>query len=240
MSLEQRFFDPLAFGGATFLIGGVLIGSIYPFANVQEWQRVFSCKDSKIAKRAYLYGIPLVFFYVGSAVFFGLAAKVLLPNVSSEQALLELINKTLPVGVIGISFACIISVIMSSVDSLLVGATATLANDILPHIKISNNQSKEKYLSISSLRVVSFLITLPCALIVYLYPSIVSLSIIASFLLLCFSSVIILGLLGVKLTQKKVINSMILGIIGLFVGWYYLGTSSFLVIFFGAVVGILI
>ena len=103
------------------------------------YQRVFACKDTATAKRAwFLAGIleyPLMAF---SGVILGMCARVLLPESDAEMAVPAMIRDLLPIGITGIIIAAYFSAIMSTADSCLMAASGHLTQDILK----KNNTSK--------------------------------------------------------------------------------------------------
>ena len=96
------------------------------------YQRMFACRDTAAAKRAwYLAGFleyPLMAF---SGVFLGMCARVLLPEMEAEMAVPAMIRDLLPIGITGVIIAAYFSAIMSTADSCLMAASGNLTQDVL-------------------------------------------------------------------------------------------------------------
>lgn len=226
IQLEPRYYDPTAFGGIPFLVGSAFIGCLYSLVNVNEWQRVFSAGSTSIAKKVYIYAIPFEFMLVAIAIILGLLARSLQIESAPDQALFELMKSTLPPGVLGLGYACIIALVMSSIDSLIIAATATLSRDLLPLLPID----AFKQPSMVSLRISGLLFGLTCAAFASLYPSIVDLTVLAAYVSLCFAPSILLTLLGLRFNPTYVAASALCSLLSLICTWPLLGKNSFVVL----------
>jgi Na+/proline symporter len=132
-------------------------------------------------------------------------------------------RQVLPSGVLGLAYASIFAVVMSTVDSLIVAGTATLSCDILPAFRRSES-------SLTGLRIFAVLIGAAALGIAYIFPSIVQLSVIAAFTSLCFAPAMLVGLFNWKVSPNAVFVSMILALIALFLGQSTLGNLNFIAI----------
>ncbi|TVP00115.1 sodium:solute symporter family protein [Shewanella algae] len=96
------------------------------------YQRMFACKDSATAKRAwYLAGVLEYPLMAISGVLLGMCARVMLPHMDSEMAVPAMIRDLLPMGFTGLIIAAYFSAIMSTADSCLMAASGNLTQDLL-------------------------------------------------------------------------------------------------------------
>lgn len=99
-----------------------------------RYQRLYSCKDAKTAKRGTLLClIPLHFFYM-IILLLGTCAYILLPDIKSDAAFSTLLLEYLPVGLRGIVFASLLAAIMSTCDSYLLCAASNVSVDIYQNL----------------------------------------------------------------------------------------------------------
>jgi len=105
-----------------FFLGETLIP---PYVN-----RAFMAKDSAHAKRGFMLsgGFSIAWFFVCATI--GILALVALPE-SAENPYLGAMKTFLPVGLLGLAVGAMISIIMSSQDSILNAASVSFNNDIL-------------------------------------------------------------------------------------------------------------
>ncbi|RIL09150.1 MAG: hypothetical protein DCC75_07225 [Proteobacteria bacterium] len=227
--LPDSFFDPMAFGGAVFFFGSLVLGMLYPLSNTVEWQRVYAAGSPSVARRAYLWSVPFIFFFVGIAIIVGLFAARHFPGLPPDQSFIYVMQNALPAGVRGLAIASIVALVCSSVDSLLVSAAAVMARDLLP---IATQRPLNSWIEMRKLRLLSVLFGAVCLLVAIAAPSIVELSIFGAFLYLCFSATVLAALFGWKVSPRAVQASIYLGISGLAVSWVLIGKNSFVVVVF--------
>jgi SSS family solute:Na+ symporter len=108
----------------------VLIGSAY-VVGPDIYSRLFSAKNPRTAQRSVLLTalilIPLAF----SIVIIGMAARVLAPSLSGEEALPYMIREVLPQGINGLVMAALLCALMSSADTVLLTASTIFSMDIV-------------------------------------------------------------------------------------------------------------
>ena len=128
--LPASYFDVTAIGGSTiftyFLIYffGIIIGQ-------DIWQRVFTARNGKVAKRAGLgAGLYCMCYSVAGAVI-GMSSRVVLPDLAiPDNAFATVTKEVLPVGVTGLVLAAALAAVMSTASACLLGAATILANDV--------------------------------------------------------------------------------------------------------------
>ncbi len=111
------------------------------------WQRVFTARNDRVAKWAGLGASAYCFLYGLAGAFIGMAAKVLLPDISArDQVYTQVVRHVLPEGLSGLVVAGALAAIMSTSSGALI-ATATVAKeDILrafrrrPHVDAAGDE----------------------------------------------------------------------------------------------------
>jgi SSS family solute:Na+ symporter len=107
----------------------ILVGATY-VVGPDMYSRLFCARDEKVAKKsalsAALITIPLAFIIV----LIGMGAKVLFPEIGSEQALPTVIKEVLPIGVTGLVVAAFLAAVMSSADTCLLTTSTIFTVDV--------------------------------------------------------------------------------------------------------------
>jgi SSS family solute:Na+ symporter len=122
------------------IVGYIFTNLVFTLAGAEIWQRAFASKNGKVAQRGTLFGTLIYGLTIISTLIIGLCAVVLIPNLMDlygtyDAAVPALVLKTLPVGLIGITIAGLLSILMSSSDSYLLISTQTITNDIIRSFK---------------------------------------------------------------------------------------------------------
>ncbi|AIL63021.1 sodium:solute symporter [Pseudomonas alkylphenolica] len=108
---------------------GILIGQ-------DIWQRVFTARDEKVAKRAgTVAGVYCVIYGLVCAVI-GMAAHVLLPDLANaNNAFAAIVKSALPDGIRGLVIAAALAAMMSTASAGLLAASTVLTEDLLPKLR---------------------------------------------------------------------------------------------------------
>ncbi|MET3112417.1 SSS family solute:Na+ symporter [Pedobacter sp. CG_S7] len=126
------------------------------FVGMTLYQRIFSCRDEKAAKKAwFIAGVLEWPFMAFTGVILGMLANVavqkgLIPVEGgilhdSEMGLPLLVKNILPIGFTGIVIAAYFSAILSTADSCLMAASGSVVGDLLPKHKKVNNKSVVRF-----------------------------------------------------------------------------------------------
>ncbi len=152
-------------GGLTSMVFGV------QFQN-HLVQRQWAAKDSKTLLSSAALANLTFFVWAAVCVVIGLSGAVAFPSLSSPQSLLPvLIIEVVPAGLSGFVIASLLSIIMSSVDSFLIGVSSSLSKDIVG--VAFPGMGDRRVLQVTRLSAV--LITLLAVGIAVLYPDILGL-----------------------------------------------------------------
>jgi SSS family solute:Na+ symporter len=133
--LPASAFDLTAIGKDT-IITYVLIYTFGVLIGQDIWQRVFTARNSNIAKYAgTAAGVYCVLYGVACAVI-GMAAKVLLPNLDNvNNAFAAVIQFALPDGIRSLVITAAMAAMMSTASAGLLAAASTLSEDLLPKVR---------------------------------------------------------------------------------------------------------
>jgi SSS family solute:Na+ symporter len=129
------------FSGTDLAVYLLLIGLTY-VVGPDLYARLFCASDSKTAKNSTLWAAILLVPFAFMITLIGMAAFVLFPGISSEQAFPSIISGVFPSLVAGIVLAALISAVMSSASATLWSSSTTLSVNILGHFFKSNTEGQ--------------------------------------------------------------------------------------------------
>lgn len=222
-NVPQGHLNPFGFGGVGWMIGVIVLSGFIYLGNTTHWQRIFSAENEKIAKKSFYLSIPFVILLGFIVLFLGLVSSVLLSGIKQEFAIFLLMDKILPPSLVGIGFASILAVIMSSIDSLLVGGSTIIYKGVFKN-KQSNSKKELFYarLITATFGTIGFLIA-------FLIPNVITLSLVVTYLALIFVPPIIAGIYSKKTTSNASFYSIIIPTILLFVLFPFLKENTFVI-----------
>ena len=152
------------------ILGDIVTYLVFTMAGADMWQRAFSAKDRKSAKKGMflgtsVYGVTIILvFFMGIVAHQIVGDNVLGQYGSTDAVVPALAIKVLPAGLTGIALAGMLAVMMSTADSYLLVSVQTCVRDIGKTLNPDMSEKKEMQLS----RI--FSIVLPIgALIIALY-----------------------------------------------------------------------
>lgn len=223
--LPRTYFDPFAYGGVSFFIAGLIFGVGSIFVTMELWQRVYASQTALKAKRALLLSLSIIILFYVISTFFGISMKVLDPNLNDKnQTLFALMIRELPAGFLGFGIAGFMAIFVSTINSTIMVASATLTKNFIINInptKYTDNQ-KLNYGRLS---------TLICGvlglLIAYTSPDLIKLSVNSLFMLLIIVPSIIGGFFWKKATAKGAMYSIILGSLVLIIFFFIDSEKAF-------------
>ncbi len=216
--LPKSYLDPFAFGGVGWFVGIVLLSGWLFLGNTSHWQRIFSAESTTVARKSFILAIPFVLLLSVIILLIGLQAAVLLDISDKNKAIFAFMQKVLPPHWQGIGYAAILAVIMSSIDSYLVGGSAIIYK--LTE-KRGNNVLAARLLTLS-FGILGFLIA-------YLIPDIVKLSLLITYLALIFVPAILAGLYSRKTSPDAAFYSILVPTVVLFALFWRMPKSIFLI-----------
>lgn len=147
-TLPAHFFSLGNIGWVQLLNWGITIIPIW-FVGMTLYQRIFACRDTKTAKRAwYIAGLfewpTMAFLGVGLGLLSRVAAEqgmfaymgmATASAVDAESGLPLLLRTVLPVGLMGLMMSAYFSAILSTADSCLMAASGNVVTDLLGNLR---------------------------------------------------------------------------------------------------------
>ena len=221
-NLDSSLVKPYIDGN---IVGDIVTYLVFTMAGAEMWQRAFSAKDRKSAKKGMflgtaVYGVTIILvFFMGIVAHQIVGDDILAQYGTTDAAVPALAIKVLPAGLTGLALAGMLSVMMSTADSYLLVSVQTCVRDIGKTVKPEMHEKTEMKLS----RIFSIILPIG-ALIIALYMQ-------NAYNILMFSWSFYAAAAGIPafaaLYWKKATKSgIIAGMIGGFVvcvGWKLLG-----------------
>lgn len=179
-SLPSSYFDPFAFGGIEFFIGGLILGIPILLVSMDMWQKIYAAESEKIAKKVFQLGALIIIPFAILPTVLGMMGAVAVPNSDPNSIIFILMTNFLPAGLLGLGLAGILAVVMSTIDSMLMVGTATLTKDFYKTF-INKNADENKMLKMA--RIFTVLFGLLGLVTAFLYPDILQLGLVGTFIL---------------------------------------------------------
>jgi Na+/proline symporter len=223
VNLPKGHLNVFNFGGIIWFIGAMLLGGFVYLGNTTHWQRIFSAETQETAKKSFFFAIPFVTILCVLILFIGLVSTVSLTGINSETAIFSLMNSTLPAILIGMGFATILAVIMSSVDSLMIGGSTIIYNTLMKKRKIKSKKA------LIYARMITILFGMFGFGIAIFVPHIITLGLFALYLSLIFVPPIFAGLYSSKISANAVFYAILISTIILFAVYNIVGKNTFIV-----------
>ncbi len=221
--LPAGHLNPFAFGGISWFIGAILLSGFVYVANASHWQRILSCKDEKTARKSFFWSIPFMIIISAMVLFFGLLSATLLSGINQDAAFYSLMYKILPVGLAGVGFASMLAVIMSSIDSLVVGGSTIIYRAVFKKNQFDNK--KEMLYA----RLITALFGILGGFIAFIIPNIITLSLFVTYLTLIFVPAIFAALYSKKKSANASFYSLLISFILLLILFPIVGKNTFLI-----------
>ena len=118
-----------------------LVGLTY-VVGPDMYSRMFSAKDGQVARKSAFWTAGLLVPLALGITVIGMAAAVLYPKISAEQAFPTVIKGVMPPVLVGIVLAALLSAVMSSAVTCLLSTSTILTVDVIHKIKPSITEDK--------------------------------------------------------------------------------------------------
>src|SRR3989344_3941242 len=203
-NLPMEHFDIFNFAGPLFFFGSILLGGLYVIASMDFWQRIYAARSPKQIRKVFLWSalisIPFYLLPIGLGL---IAFSRFGPGLDPNLALFKIMKETLPTGILGLGYAGLIAAIMSSVDSsILVSASSAVRDFYQPLINPSAGIKETRYFVL--------IFGLASLVTAYFIPDIVSLVLLAIFLLVGMVLPVLGSIFLVKPNERAAFWSMLL------------------------------
>ena len=221
--LPQGHLDPFAFGGISWFVGAILFSGFLYLGNTSNWQRIFSAENEAVAKNSFFWAMPFILLLSMLMLFFGLIAAITLSGINQDKAIFSLMNVILPPSLVGIGFAALLAVTMSSIDSMLIGGSTIIHRVIFKQKNL--NSTKELLYA----KIITVLFGIFGFIAAYFIPSIVTLSLIVTYLALIFVPPIFAGIYSQKISANASFYAILIPSILLFTLYSFMGENTFII-----------
>ncbi len=113
------------------LVNFFLAGILFPFASAELWQRVYAAKSQEVLKKSIVHASVLYLLTGIILLCIGLVIRNTVAGLDPDVALISGLSTLLPVGLSGLAVIVFYSAIMSSADTYLFTANASLIQNLL-------------------------------------------------------------------------------------------------------------
>lgn len=221
LSLPDSYFNPFAYGGVSFFIAGIIFGAGSVFVTMELWQRVYASSSGRVARNALASSIVVIIAFYAISAFFGMSASLLIPNIPNrDQALFFLMKNYLPVGFLGFGLAGFMAVFISTINSTIMVASATLTKDFY-----FGYQGKGNLLIAG--RISTLIVGILGMALAMIVPDLVALSVNSLFMLLILIPSVVGGFFWRRATASGAFWSVVLGAIVMFAFFYTQPETAF-------------
>lgn len=222
--LPSANLNVFSFWWVGFFVWTILFGALIYLPNSAHRQRILSAKNVSVAKNSYYLSFPFILLMMLIIIFLWLLATIFLWEVPKDTAVFELMkhmfsNKWL----LWLGFACVLAVIMSSIDSLLVAWSAIIYTWLFKD-RESNNKKR-----IWFARLLTSWFGLICLVLAILVPDMVTLALFVAYLALIFVPAIIAGLYWSKTSANASFYSILIPTIVLALGYIPVWKNIFVI-----------
>jgi len=222
--LPSQYFDWSSIGGdrifqyfLLFALGMVVAQDI--------WQRLFTARTVKISKYGTVSAGIYSFLYALALSVIGMSTLVVLPNLEdSQNAFANMAMQTLPVGILGLVLAAVVSALMSTASGTLLASSTLIVNDIYKRF-INPNINEKSFIKVS--RMTTFIIgVLTIMFAIWIQDVLVALDVAYAVLSGAIFVPIVLGFYWKRVTAKAAFYSIVVSTIVIFVGLAIEGLTS--------------
>ncbi|WP_427107763.1 sodium:solute symporter [Lysinibacillus xylanilyticus] len=203
------------------------------------WQRVFTARNQKVAKRSAISaGLYSVLYGLVLSIV-GMCALVLLPNLGdSQSAFTSLALEILPPGLLGLVLASVCSALMSNASGAIFASATLITNDIIK-VYVKRDMTDKDIINTS--RIVIFgLGVLAIIFSVWIQNILVALDMAYAILSGAIFVPLIIGLYWKRVTSNSAFYSIIASSLVIFISFIIFGITSTLPIIYGLITGLVV
>ena len=221
--LSPGHLNPFAFGWIWFFVWWILFGGLVYIPNSCHRQRILSAKDESTAKKSFYRSIPFLVLLMAIVVFLWLVAAVSLPSIPQDNAIFALMKNLLSnKRLLWIWFSCILAVVMSSVDSLLVAGSTIIYRWFIKQ----KNVSEKKWMLRARLLTAWFGVL--CMILSIVAPSLIFIWLFVMYLALIFVPAILAGMFSSKISSNASFYSLLIPSVILIAGYIPIWKNIFI------------
>ena len=197
---------------------------VMTIAGAEFWQRAFAAKSRKAALEGQFAGTTVYVLTIIITLFLGLTAALMFPNLiqdygTADYAIPVMVASILPAGLTGLTFAGLLSVMMSSADTCILVSTQAAVNDIWRTLKPDMTDRQELLLS----RILTIVISVFALVVALFFTSAYDALMFAwTFYAAAMGLPCLAALFWRKATSPGIIAGMLTGFVGC-VAWKLMG-----------------
>lgn len=220
--MPAEVLSAIRFGGWPFLVLGLLFGAVVPLLAPEMWMRAFASRNVSDARRVFFAAaIACVPFYL-FAISLGFATYAAKPDGATNEAkVVSTLFSVLPRGALGLGVACVMSVILSTANTLVVVVGATVLRDFM-----GSDLNDNRNLKLS--RVISFLAGLVGAGLALWSGSLVQLLLNTFYALLTLGPAVVAAMFWSRASAVAAFWSILAGFVATIISLRPLGSQAFL------------
>lgn len=222
--LSPEMFNPFNYAGPAFFIAALAFGIPIIAVSMEVWQRVFAASSSRVARKAFIYSGVLNALLIAASIIIGFIALKLVPGVDGDSAMFELMKSLLPAGILGLGFASVLAILMSSIDSMLMVGSATLTKDFYLVRYPETSEKRTLFMG----RFFVFIFGVIALVVAMFFQDIVKLIVVSSQVLGVFMPALIGGLLWKRSTAPAAFWSILIGFVTTVGLLYFMPDTAFI------------
>lgn len=130
--IPPHIWSPFTFGGPAFLAVGLAVGVMVPLLSPELWVKIYASRGAAQARRVFVLSALAIFPFYAFAIFLGLFGYAhYAGKVGGDQLLFRIMADYMPRAIYSLGLAAILSVAISTSNTLIVVLSATVYRDIL-------------------------------------------------------------------------------------------------------------
>ena len=213
------------------LVPGFLVGQ-------DGWQKAFTAKSSKVAKKGTLLASGYIFLYAVATVIIGMCIAVAVPNLeNSDLAFATAAAEFCPGGVKGIVLAAALASIMSTANGGIIGSATVIFNDMIA-VKRPDIDGKKAINTTRVLIVIVCVCSVVCA--IFIQSVLVALDVAYAYLSGCVFVPLVLAFILKKVSAKAGLVSLVASFVTVTALFFIFGITSTYPIIIGMIVSIML
>ncbi len=220
--VPAEIWSPVTFGGYAFVIAGLLFGAVVPMLMPELWMKVYASRTAQDGRKVMVWAaFGIIPFYL-LAMYLGLLGNVEFSNLGSgDELVFSEIGALFPAGLLGLGIASILSVTISSANSLIVVIGATIFKDLMGRDVDSEGSLRTSRITVGICGLIGAILALAI-------PDIVQLLLNAFYMLLVLGPALVGVFVWKRATSKAATWSIILGALGTLSFLFIAPTEAFL------------
>ncbi|MDD6311113.1 MAG: sodium:solute symporter [Firmicutes bacterium] len=193
--------------GAPKIIAYILLYTPGFLVGQDIWQRAFTAKSPKVARRGTMMAAAYIFIYALAITVLGMCLYIAMPNMEDPTLAFATATTTFtPTGVRGVLLAAALAAVMSTASSEIMGTATVIFNDLI--LGGNKNYSEKKGVLITrGLAIVTGLVAIVCAL--WIQSVLVALDVAYAFLSGCIFVPLVFAFLLKKVSAKAGLLSLL-------------------------------